>query len=211
MRHDRLVTLVVLGLLASPARAPASDSAPVGVAIESVRTQGAGCSPDGVVVDISADGQALTVLFSEFGVPTGKQPTDPCSPSPGPAVVSEAEAASYVGRALRSLHDCGSTGAMLWCHSDYDPALFDTPPFDLAVHERSFGQWRADASPKPSVDVVRFFVEHAAALPVPEPLAQSAWFDLDVEQYYRNPEAELPRLYRRYCSAAARQQGAPDR
>jgi endo-1,4-beta-mannosidase len=149
------------------------------------------------------------VLFSEFGVPT--QPDGrglPESDSQGPALVSETEAASYIGRALRALHRSGSTGGMLWCHSDYSAELFDAPPFDLASHERSFGQWRADASAKPSVAVVREFVDQRSTLPPVEPLAHAAWFDLDVEQYYRSPETELPRLFQRYCSAeAARSKG----
>jgi endo-1,4-beta-mannosidase len=139
------------------------------------------------------------VLFSEFGVPTALGPE---VAAPGPALVSEAAAAAYIGRALRSLHRSGSTGAMLWCHSDYQADLFGKPPFDLAVHERSFGQWRADSAPKPSVAVVRDFVKDRASLPPIEPLAHASWFDIDVEQYYLAPEKELPRLFERYCLAA---------
>ena len=46
---------------------------------------------------------------------------------------------------------------MLWCYTDYDPAIWEKPPLDLAVHERSFGLWRADGSPKPSVAAVAAF------------------------------------------------------
>lgn len=144
------------------------------------------------------------VLFSEFGVPTQMATRNSLEPAPaGPSLVSEDDAAAYIDRALRALHRCGSTGAMLWCHSDYSSELFGEPPLDLAIHERTFGQWRADGSAKPSVAVVRSFVEDAASFLPIEPLAHSTWFDIDVAQYYLAPETELPRLYQRYCLAAA--------
>ena len=54
----------------------------------------------------------------------------------------------------RRCRRAGCVGAMLWCYTDYDSAIWHDPPLDLAVHERSFGLWRADGSPKPSVAVV---------------------------------------------------------
>lgn len=142
------------------------------------------------------------VLFSEFGVPTtaDSQP-QPDAPPSGPALVSEEAAGAYVGRALRSLRRCGSTGAMLWCFSDYAADLFSEPPFDVAIHERTFGLWRADASPKPTVAVIRSFADERDALSPAKPLPHSSWFDLDVERYYQAPEVELPRLFERYCEA----------
>lgn len=143
------------------------------------------------------------VLFSEFGVPTeqehapGQQQADS-----GPALVGEREAAAYISRSLAALHQCGSTGAMLWCYSDYSTDRFDEPPFDLAVHERSFGQWRADGSAKPSVASALSFAGHREALPPAAPLAHSSWFDMNVEDYYLAPERNLRRLFERYCSAA---------
>ena len=68
MRRHIFTALVLAGALASPAHAPAADTTPVGVTLESVRAQGAGCGAEDVVVDISPDGQALTVLFSKLGV-----------------------------------------------------------------------------------------------------------------------------------------------
>ena len=68
MRRHIFAASVLAGALASPAHAPAADTTPLGVTLESVRTQGAGCGPEDVVVDISPDGQALTVLFSKLGV-----------------------------------------------------------------------------------------------------------------------------------------------
>jgi endo-1,4-beta-mannosidase len=134
------------------------------------------------------------ILFSEFGVPTGES-------SSGPALVPEQAAASYVDRALSALLECGSTGAMLWCYSDYAEAIWGLPPLDLAVHERSFGLWRADASPKPAVAVVEAFAKRRVAPRAVDSIAAPTWIDVDADEFYRAPGSELPRLYRRYCEA----------
>jgi endo-1,4-beta-mannosidase len=135
-------------------------------------------------------GNGSDILFSEFGLPTYRAGDRPGSP----LLVSEEAAAAYTARALAALHDCGAVGAMLWCFSDYDSALWESPPLDLAVHERAFGLWRADGSPKPAVDAVKAFAggersTHAADDP---------WTDLDREEFYLDPSRHLPRLYRRY-------------
>jgi endo-1,4-beta-mannosidase len=139
-------------------------------------------------------GNGADVLFAEFGVPTGRS-------SSGPALVDEQAAASYVDRALRALLECGSTGALLWCYSDYAEAIWGLPPLDLAVHERSFGLWHADASPKPAVAVVEAFAKRRVAPRVVDSLAAPTWVDVDAAEFYRAPGSELPRLYRRYCEA----------
>jgi len=152
------------------------------------------------------------VLFAEFGVPTRKS-GEPDRGRPtaasGPALVEEQEAASYVDRALGALRDCGTTGAMLWCYSDYAEAIWGLPPLDLAVHERSFGLWRADASPKPTVAVVEAFAKRVAATDADHFIADSTWIDIDAGEFYRAPSSEVPRLYRRYCEATARWNGSP--
>ena len=85
---------------------------------------------------------------------------------------------------------------MLWCYSDYEPATFAYPPLDEAIHERSFGLWRADGTPKPAVEVVRAFAGRTRLAP---PDAEP-WIDIDAERYWRRPEVELPRLYERYIT-----------
>jgi hypothetical protein len=83
---------------------------------------------------------------------------------------------------------------MLWCYTDYDSATWNQPPLDLAVHERSFGLWRADGSPKPSVAVVEGFAgARRRAGPADYP-----WIDLEPEEFLVDPEVELPRLYGLY-------------
>jgi endo-1,4-beta-mannosidase len=93
-----------------------------------------------------------------------------------------------------ALQDAGCAGAMMWCHSDYDSALWERPPLDLAVHERSFGLWRADASPKPSLAAVEAFAG-APRIAAPEDFP---WIDLEPEEFLVAPSVHLPRLYRRY-------------
>ena len=55
-------------------------------------------------------------------------------------------------RARRRSRAAGCVGALLWCYTDYEPAIWGSPPLDQAIHERSFGLWRADGSPKPAVE-----------------------------------------------------------
>ena len=142
-------------------------------------------------------GEGRDVLFSEFGLPTyrrdgrGEQSASGRARSP---LVEEDAAAAYTSRALEALRRAGCLGAMLWCYSDYDPALWESPPLDLAPHERTFGLWRADGSPKPSVAAVAAFVgaERCTAGQA------DGWIDIDRNEFLLNPRAQLPRLYRRY-------------
>ena len=82
---------------------------------------------------------------------------------------------------------------MLWCYGDYDPGIWNDPPLDEAVHERSFGLWRADGSAKPAVGVVGAF---AGATCSASP--DDDWIDIDADRYWQRPGVELPRLYGRF-------------
>ena len=122
-----------------------------------------------------------------------------------PALVEEDAAAAYTATALEELRRTGCLGAMLWCYSDYDSALWESPPLDLAPHERTFGLWRVDGSAKPSVAAVAAFVG------VERCVAEDAepWIDIDRYEFGRDPGAQLPRLYRRYRSSRDADAGAP--
>jgi endo-1,4-beta-mannosidase len=150
-------------------------------------------------------GDEREILFSEFGLPTYR-PGDPMAErarrrSPT-LLIDEDAAAAYTAKALESLRRAGCLGAMLWCYSDYDPALSERPPLDLAPHERSFGLWRADGSAKPSVAVVAAFAGADRCDSVDD-----TWIDLDPDEFYLDPSAQLPRLYQRYRSI--RESSAP--
>lgn len=142
-------------------------------------------------------GAGREVLFSEFGLPTyrrdGRSEQSACRERRS-LLVEEDAAAAYTARALEALRRAGCLGAMLWCYSDYDAALWESPPLDLAPHERTFGLWRVDGSPKPSVAAVEAFVG-AERCPAGH---ADAWIDIDREEFILTPRAQLPRLYRRY-------------
>jgi endo-1,4-beta-mannosidase len=130
------------------------------------------------------------VLFEEFGLPTGSSPDTGAG-----RLVDEETAAAYTGRALDGLRQAGCLGALLWCFTDYVPALHRRPPFDEARHERSFGLWRADGSPKPAVAEI---TRRTGRLTQPPP-DELPWLDIDVSEFLADRTRQLPRLYRRYC------------
>jgi len=142
-------------------------------------------------------GGGRDVLFSEFGLPTYRS-GDPVGEAvrlqSADPLVEERAAAAYTERALVALQLAGCVGAMVWCYTDYDSALWVNPPLDLALHERSFGLWRADGSPKPSVAVVEAF---AGARRVAGP-DDYPWIDIESEGFFAEPGPNLSRLYRRY-------------
>lgn len=131
-----------------------------------------------------------TVLFEEFGLPTGSSPETGAG-----RLVDEEEAAAYTGRALDGLRRAGCLGALLWCFADYVPALHGRPPFDEALHERSFGLWRADGSPKPAVaEITRRAGRSRERQPASLP-----WLDVTKQEFLADRSRQLPRLYERYC------------
>lgn len=138
-------------------------------------------------------GGGAEVLFSEFGLPTARIDDAAQDPAEPTMVVDEDAAASYTERVLGGLREAGCSGAMLWCYADYATDTWTHPPLDEAVHERSFGLWRADGSPKPAVSAVK----GAAGRPV-IPASDDGWVDIDPDVFWRLPAVELPRLYGNY-------------
>ena len=149
------------------------------------------------------------VLFTEFGNPTcppGKLspydrvplPDEPPAPTISPedpvlasyACIDEAEMAAYATAVLDRLHADGRLGAYWWCWSDYADALHAEPPFDVAVHERSFGITRSDGSEKPVAAALSAFAREQRTVvrpPEPPPIA-------DV-YYYRTLPTSTKTLY----------------
>lgn len=147
-------------------------------------------------------GNGSELLFSEIGLPTYRS----CDPGAvrrrrrsGFRLVEEADAAAYTGRALAGLHRAGCVGAMLWCYSDYLPAIWNEPPLDEAVHERYFGLWRADGSPKPSVSSVAAF----RGVDRRDGPGDHDWIDIEPDEFWEDPGRNLPRLYGRYRESEA--------
>jgi len=142
-------------------------------------------------------GGGSDVLFSEFGLPTYRR-ADPggeqAQNETSSMLVEEQTAAAYTKRALGTLRGAGCTGAMLWCYTDYAPAIWTRPPLDVATHERSFGLWRADGSPKPSVEVVGDF----SGLDRVGGSDGFDWIDIEADEFWADSAAHLARLYGRY-------------
>ncbi|HEU5215438.1 MAG TPA: hypothetical protein VFU30_07850 [Gaiellaceae bacterium] len=142
-------------------------------------------------------GEGRDVLFSEFGLPTYRR-GDPVEQNAGArrptCLVEEEVAAAYTTAALKALRRAGCVGALLWCYSDYAPSLLEHPPFDLALHERTFGLWRADGSPKPAAAAIAAFAGAERCTPGDG----DVWIDIGRDEFLRDPDVQLPRLYPRY-------------
>ena len=108
-------------------------------------------------------------------------------------LVSEEDGEMFYQKALELLRDYGMIGALAWCYGDYDPILWDTPPLNDLVHERYFGLFHWNGSPKKPVEVISHLPRLAASK---EPVWD--WIDMDAEEYYENPLKHLKRLYRNF-------------
>jgi endo-1,4-beta-mannosidase len=149
------------------------------------------------------------VLMQEFGLPTappgraGRTIEDDFLGRRLPQyLASEEEGGRYYAEVLDRLVATGAGGAYAWCYADYDPRLFDRPPLDRAVRERTFGLLRANGSEKPAADVFRRLRRQrdAGAL---VPGAVPPILDVSADEYYRAPETHFARLYARWRERAA--------
>jgi endo-1,4-beta-mannosidase len=140
------------------------------------------------------------VLFEEFGLPT-----IPVAGPVSPMAVDEHLAARYTGSVLDALWAQGAIGAVLWCFSDYATTLFASAPLDVAIHERTFGLWRADGASKPAVAAVASRSDRPRKSP-----SSLSWFDIEPDEFYADRAGQLSRLYRRYCTETACAGGAID-
>jgi endo-1,4-beta-mannosidase len=162
---------------------------------------------------------ALTSALSGRGRPTLMQEFGQCTAprgSPGQTITddflgtptsqylaSEEEAARYYDEVLERLAKTGAAGAYAWCYADYDPLLFDRPPFTTAVRERTFGLVRADGSEKPVTDVFRRFRKRRDAGELGPSQSTSGIpgvLDVTTDEYYRSPSTNFERLYDRWLS-----------
>lgn len=129
------------------------------------------------------------VLFEEFGASaTNDSVTGPVT------LLREQEAAEFTHDAIAGLIRSGCLGAMMWCFGDYAEWLWSWPPLDESTHERYFGLWRSDHSPKPAVSEISRFAD----ADVTKRVDDFAWIDIVQRDFYINPRENLRRLYRRF-------------
>jgi endo-1,4-beta-mannosidase len=155
-------------------------------------------------------GSGRRTLMQEFGLCTaaphdpGHTITDDFLGAPrAQYLASEEEGATYYAAVLERLVRTGAAGAYAWCYGDYDPSLFDRPPLDRAVRERSFGLVRADGGEKPAADVFRAFRRRRDAGEL-EPGDAPNVLDVTADEYYRDPAGHFARLYARWVAEADR-------
>jgi endo-1,4-beta-mannosidase len=159
----------------------------------------------------STSGKA--VLFNEFGNPTCPQgqvspydrvplPGEPqpeakdLPPNAAPfACLTEDEMATYCSNVLDRLQRRGALGAFWWNWADYAKELWQTPPFDQAPHELTFGIIRSDGSDKPVAHALqRFAREQRSIAPPPPPIVrEDDWYANMNEEYQKAIYAEYLR------------------
>jgi endo-1,4-beta-mannosidase len=133
------------------------------------------------------------VLFSEFGAATRDgDPEAERGPSP---LLTEDEAGRYTESAFARIHAAGAVGGMVWCYTDYDRAIWSEPPLDRAPHERHFGLWRADGTPKPAAAALHEWSGRPRVAATP-----ATWSETDRTEFYRARRETLVRLYRAYTA-----------
>jgi len=139
-------------------------------------------------------GTRKDVLFAEFGAAT-RDGDDEAERGPSP-LLTEDEAARYMERAFARIHAAGCVGGLIWCYADYDRAIWHEPPLDRAPHERHFGLWHAEGTPKPAVAALTEWNARPRVRP-----AELPWSERDREEYERTPRETLRRLYRAYAAS----------
>lgn len=137
------------------------------------------------------------VLFEEFGAPTIPDDQDDRTEFTSPVpLLTEAEAADYMHRSTDLLMRYGFPGALVWCFADYARGLWQLPPLDRAIHERYFGLWRQDGTPKRVVSAIPRSTQFRTS----QDLRDLSWIDMKADDFYLNPKENLRRLYERFRS-----------
>ena len=101
---------------------------------------------------------------------------------------------------LEKLFRVGSLGAFAWCFSDYDPRLWDRPPLDRAIRERTFGITRADGSVKPAGKEFQRFARRVKGDRLEGWGSERITLPVSAEEYYRDPELHFREMYAWYLS-----------
>jgi endo-1,4-beta-mannosidase len=144
--------------------------------------------------------------MQEFGVCTtapgqaSRTITDDFLGRPKPQfLASEEDAAAYYDAVLTRLSALRVPAALAWCYADYTPDLWDRPPLDRAIRERTFGLVRADGSEKPAVAVIK---RHIAAPSPPQIPVPDVLDGLSPDAYFQDPGRHFQECYTRWLHHA---------
>jgi len=110
-------------------------------------------------------------------------------------MASEEDLAEHIQSVLQGLLKVGATGALLWCFADYVPELYDRPPCEESIQERTFGLVRPDRALKPHAEVIKRF---AGDNPIVQEPTWRVELDISPEEYYQSPLEHAKRLYRAF-------------
>jgi len=103
------------------------------------------------------------VILAEFGVATSPEnkkqeiPLHWANREWRQPFVTEESQAIYLKETVGKAKELGCKAALVWCWSDYDQSLYNQLPFNYLIHERYFGLFRADGSPKPVALTLKSF------------------------------------------------------
>ena len=137
------------------------------------------------------------VVVLDFGLPTIPTVQDSSSRmirnEERITLISEDEVAEFVEEALAHQLRFGMLGAFWKSFGDFHPSIWTWPPFDMNLEERFNGIIRHDRSHKPAAVAFK-----SAATESPEAEPSTDWLDMTEEDFYKNPQASLYRLYGRF-------------
>ncbi|MDD4548437.1 MAG: hypothetical protein PHT79_01550 [Syntrophomonadaceae bacterium] len=140
------------------------------------------------------------VLFQEFGAPS--RPLIPPFPEDNQIGLkcplwSESLVSNYYLKALQLLYQENMLGAFAWCSSDYHPQLWNKPPLEKNQHERHFGLFRHNGSPKPAATVFKELNNYLTS--VKHQPDKHLWLaDFNRDTFYGNPKENLRKMYALY-------------
>jgi hypothetical protein len=101
--------------------------------------------------------------------------------------------ATFIETTLDRLHRNGARGAWLASYADYPQPLWQTPPIDRTIRERTLGIVDADGREKPAADALRRFAAQR-----PRVVEAAPPIDVDTEHYWRDPKRGFAELWREF-------------
>jgi len=108
-------------------------------------------------------------------------------------LVSEEDAALCAEDVISQLGRLHVMGAFWKSYGDYHPSIWKRPPLNNLTYERFSGLMRYDGTPKLAASVFE-----TEAKELEQERISSEWIDLSQEEFYRDPDQHLRRLYGRF-------------